>query len=296
MNSLEAGFLLLTSRLGDPNRKILTVPQLRTLAARVRAADIPRENRELNAQDLVQLGYSPEIAGRITALLEDTRQLEYYLSQGRRSHCVPVTRAGERYPLSVRKRLGEDSPGCLWAKGDLDLLDTPCISLVGSRDLRPENHRFAEEAGYQAAKQGYTLVSGNARGADKIAQEACLAAGGSVICVVADRLQSHRLRERVLYLSEEGYDEEFSAQRALSRNRVIHSLSPITLVAQASLHTGGSWNGTVRNLQNCWSKVFCFDDGSQPALELLQLGAVAVDMEDLEDLNALLSGSTSLFD
>ena len=159
--------------------------QFRTLTARVRSADISRENRDLTVRDLVQLGYSAEMATRILSLLSDTQQLEYYLAKGRRSGCVPVTRAGERYPIAVRKRLGEDSPGCLWAKGDLSLLDTPCISLVGSRDLRPENLRFAQTVGLQAAKQGYTLVSGNARGADKTAQEACLAAGGSVICIAA---------------------------------------------------------------------------------------------------------------
>lgn len=270
--------------------------QFRTLTARVRSADISRENRDLTVRDLVQLGYSAEMATRILSLLSDTQQLEYYLAKGRRSGCVPVTRAGERYPIAVRKRLGEDSPGCLWAKGDLSLLDTPCISLVGSRDLRPENLRFAQTVGLQAAKQGYTLVSGNARGADKTAQEACLAAGGSVICIVADQLERHNARDRVLYLSEDAFDEAFSAQRALSRNRVIHCLGAVTLVAQTSDHKGGTWSGTVQNLYRCWSKVCCFHDGSQATEELLQQGAVAVDLEDLEDLNALLTGSSSLFD
>jgi predicted Rossmann fold nucleotide-binding protein DprA/Smf involved in DNA uptake len=296
LKAAEAGFLLLTSRLGDPDRKNLTVAQFRTLTARVRTADISRENRDLTAHDLVQLGYSTEMATRILSLLADTQQLEYYLAKGRRSGCVPVTRAGERYPIAVRKRLGEDSPGCLWAKGDLSLLEKPCISLVGSRDLRPENRIFAQTVGLQAAKQGYTLVSGNARGADKTAQEACLAAGGSVICVVADQLELHRTKDRVLYLSEDAFDEAFSAQRALSRNRVIHCFGAVTLVAQTSDHKGGTWSGTLQNLHRCWSKVCCFRDGSQAADELLQQGAVAVNLEDLEDLNALLSGSTSLFD
>ena len=296
MKPAEAGFLLLTSRLGNPDRKTLTVAQFRTLTARVRAGDISGEDRDLTDRDLVRLGYSAEMATRILSLLADTQQLEYYLAKGRRSGCVPVTRAGERYPIAVRKRLGEDSPGCLWAKGDLSLLDTPCISLVGSRDLRPENLRFAQTVGLQSAKQGYTLVSGNARGADKTAQEACLAAGGSVICVVADQLEKHRPKERVLYLAEDAFDEAFSAQRALSRNRVIHCLGAVALVAQTSDHKGGTWSGTVQNLHRCWSKVCCFRDGSQATAELLQQGALAVDMEDLEDLPTLISGRISLFD
>ena len=87
------------------------------------------------------------------------------------------------------------------------------VALVGSRELREENWKFAAEVGRQAALQGYVLVSGNARGADRTAQEACLAAGGKVICVVADDLWKQPLRENILYLSEDDFEEGFSAQR-----------------------------------------------------------------------------------
>lgn len=296
MNAREEGFLLLTSQLGDPERKPLTVAQLRTLAERVRAASFPEKDRELDASDLVALGYSREAAQRICGLLEEKELLEYYLYKGRRAQCVPLTRAGELYPGLVRRRLGEDSPGCIWAKGDTALLRTPCIALVGSRDLGGENRAFAREAGIQAAKQGFALVSGNARGADKTAQEACLAAGGKVICVVADRLEKHRSKDRVLYLSEDGFDEVFSAQRALSRNRVIHCLGAITLVAQATLHSGGTWNGTSQNLRAQWSGVCCFDDGSEASAELCRMGARPVTARQLEDLEKLCREHISLFD
>ena len=287
MNPREAGFLLLTSRLGDPERKPLTVPQLRKLALRVRSASAEDADRELEMKDLTALGYSREQAAQMLRLLEDRELLEYYLQKARRAGCVPLTRAGEGYPLRLRKRLGEDSPGCLWAKGDQSLLNTPCVALVGSRELNPQNREFARKAGICAAQQGFTLVSGNARGADKTAQDACLKAGGSVICVVADSLTEHPQKPNVLWLSEDGYEEEFSAQRALSRNRVIHSLGSLTLVAQASLGTGGTWNGTVRNLSSLWSDVYCFRDGSEAADQLCAMGAQRVDLEDLDNLAAL---------
>ena len=292
----EYGFLLLTSGLGDPERKPLTMAQLRELVKRSGQMKRRETSRDVDVYDFVSIGYSPKFAQRIVGLLHDEPLLYYYLSKARKAKCTPVTRATDNYPLILRKRLALDCPGCLWAKGDLSLLETPMISLVGSRDLHPENRVFAEEVGRQAAKQGYTLVSGNARGADKTAQQACLANGGSVICVVADSLNMHSCKERVLYLSEDGYDVAFSAQRALSRNRIIHALGAITLVAQATLHTGGSWNGTVRNLQGQWSKVFCFDDGSRAAYELQQLGALPVNLADLSDYAQLAEGTYSLFD
>ena len=244
-------------------------------------------HRELQKEDLVRLGYSVEMAVRIVELLKDQAILDYYLAKGRRFGCVPLTRTGENYPLRVRKSLGDDSPGCLWAKGDLSLLETPKVALVGSRELREENRVFAEEVGKQAALQGYTLVSGDARGADRTAQESCLYYGGRVISVVADQLAKHPVRENVLYLSEDGFDLAFSAQRALHRNRVIHCLGMCTFVAQCRLKKGGTWDGTEKNLQNCWSSVYCLRDDSPASKELEQMGVALITPEDLGDIAAL---------
>lgn len=296
MKPREEGFLLLTSALGDPRRKPLTVAQFRELTARVSTMETPRENRRMVVSDLVALGYGEEMAGRILMLLRDKEALEYYVYQGAKRGCLPITRVSEGYPLRVRQMLGEDSPGCLWAKGDKALLGKPCVSLVGSRELREENRRFAEEAGRQAALQGYVLVSGNARGADKTAQQACLEAGGSVISILADALESHSEKERVLYLSEDSYDLGFSAQRAHSRNRVIHAISPLVLVAQSSSRTGGTWKGTERNLRLGWSRVCCFDDGSEASRAMEAAGAMTVEMEALRDLPALENTPNNLFD
>lgn len=296
MNGPEAGFLLLTSNLGNPERKTLTTAQLRTLAERVKDAPQKREERELEAADLTALGYGTDMARRILGLLEEEALLQHYLHRGRKLGCDPVTRLGEAYPPELRKRLGLDAPGCLWAKGDLSILNSPMVSLVGSRDLAAANQGFAMEAGRQAARQGYTLVSGNARGADRIAQNACLRAGGRVISIVADELAKQPAMERILYLSEDGYDEPFSAQRALSRNRCIHALGSRTFVAQCGYRMGGTWDGTVKNLRFGWSGVFCFDDGS-PAVALLeQMGAELIGIDALAEFESLQTGEKSLFD
>ena len=113
-------------------------------------------------------------------------------------------------------------------------------------------------------------------------------AGGRVISVVADTLTGHSQRENLTYVSEDGFSEEFSAQRALSRNRVIHALGRIVFVAQCSLGTGGTWDGTTRNLRQGWSPVACFRDGSPACRELEQMGAYLVGLEDLQELGELM--------
>lgn len=295
MTGRETGFLLLTSQLGNPDRKVLTPAQLRVLAQRSRDLDVSDPNRDLTWRDLIALGYSPEMARRIVGLLEERELLEYYCLQAKKAGCVALTRVTAKYPGTVRSKLGLDSPGCLWAKGDLSLLQLPAVSLVGSRDLQPQNREFARMVGREAARQGYVLISGNARGADKEAQEACLQAGGQVIAVVADSLQSHKPRENMLYLSEDGFDHPFSAQRAISRNRCVHTMGRHTFVAQSGYQTGGTWDGTVKNLRHGWSPVHCYDDGT-PAMELLiQMGAQRIREDQLADFDRLPKPAPGLF-
>ena len=166
---------------------------------------------------------------------------------------------------------------------------------MGSRELREENRRFAEAVGYRAAEQGLTLVSGNARGADRAAQEACLDAGGRVISVVADELSRQPVRRNLLYVSEEDFDAPFSAQRALSRNRCIHALGRIVFVAQAETGRGGTWDGTAENLRKKRSPVYCLEDGSAGSLALEKMGAVLISIDDLQDFRSLSDPQISIF-
>lgn len=283
MNPREKGFLLLGSHLGDPYRKPLPPVQLRTLAQRVQAMEKPAENRELTQKDLISLGYGQEMATRILSLLGQEDVLDYYLHRAKQAGCTPLTWVSAGYPGLLRKRLGLDSPGCLWVKGDVSLLEKPAVSLVGSRDLEPENRWFAEAVGIMAAEKDFVLVSGNARGADRAAQDACLETGGKVISIVADRLDRQKSHKNILFISEDGFSEGFSPQRALSRNRLIHSLGLVTFVAQSGLEKGGTWDGTVKNLRSGWSPVAVFRDGSEASLELEQMGAWLMGKEELRD-------------
>lgn len=295
MKLTEQGFLLLTSHLGNPERRPLSPPQLRLLTSRMAQMPKPMEDGPLDPRHLIALGLDWELSERIVMLLEETELLQWYLQRGRRLGCTPVTRADPRYPARLRRRLGPESPGCLWVKGDISFLSIPAAALVGSRDLNPRNREFASRMGIQAATQGIALVSGNARGADTVGQTACLAAGGQVICVIADSLAAKQERPRMLYISEEDYDAPFSAQRALHRNRVIHALGEVTVAAQCTYKKGGTWDGSIANLRYGYTPLCCFRDGSPASLELEQMGAKLIGPGDLSDLGAL-SRTGSLFE
>jgi len=295
LTGAEQGFLLLTSCLGDPDRKPLTVPQIRELRNRIAGKKADEPDREMVAEDLLRLGYRQDMAERILSLLGERERMARYVSRAARKGCVVITPVSSLYPQRLMNGLGGECPGCIWAKGELSLLGLPAISLVGSRELYGKNEAFSREVGKQAALQGYVLISGNARGADRCAQDACLEHGGKVISIVADELDCMTKRDGMLYLSEDGFDLPFTAQRALSRNRLIHAMGEKTFVAQSSFQTGGTWSGTANNLKRNMSPVFVFDDGSLAARELIQMGAAAVTAEELKDIRSLQKDTFSLF-
>ena len=165
------------------------------------------------------------------------------------------------------------------------MLNGPFVSLVGSRKLREEGRNLAERVGRLAAEEGYVLVSGGASGADSAAQAACLERGGSVIVFTPGELSGVSVPEGSLYCSEEGFALEFSPARALNRNRLIHAMGEMTIVAQCDHEHGGTWKGSLENLRNSYSPLFVRRDDSEGVAGLLRNGAL--ELGELHSLHSL---------
>lgn len=271
----------------------LSLAQARELSRRARAAGIGEEDplRDVTVKDVRRLGYSEYEAGHIVSLLGRERQLDGYLLAAEKADVAVITRLDARFPQRLREQLGARCPAALFCRGDLRLLQRPCISVVGSRHLASPGAQFAAQAGRLAAREGFTLCSGDAMGADRTAQEACLSNGGSVLIFPATELVYCPVRENVLYAAEGGFELGFSAQRALGRNRFIHAMGEKTLVAQTGFGKCGTWSGSLDNLQHEYSPLFVFDDGSEGARALCARGATPV--QALTSLQALTPAQLS---
>ena len=293
MRQTERGLLLLCCPLGDAMAGALSLAQARELSRRARAAGIGEEDpfRDVTVKDVRRLGYSEYEAGHIVSLLGRERQLDGYLLAAEKAGVTVITRLDNRFPRKLREQLGARCPAALFCRGDLRLLQRPCISVVGSRHLASPGAQFAAQAGRLAAREGFTLCSGDAMGADRTAQEACLSNGGSVLIFPATELVYCPARENVLYAAEGGFELGFSAQRALGRNRFIHAMGEKTLVAQTGFGKGGTWSGSLDNLQHEYSPLFVFDDGSEGARALCARGATPV--QALTSLQALTPAQLS---
>ena len=297
MTGAERGFLLLCGSLGRQDRPVLTLRQFRLLGRRALMENQPSLDGEVTEKLLLDWGYEAPMARRILGLLSQERELDRYLARAEELGIGVLTRISQDYPEELRRTLGQEAPAVLFYYGNPALFLGRRISLVGTREPEAADVAFAREAGTQAARQGYTLVSGNARGCDREGQRACLAAGGRVVSFLADSLAERRKEasEGVLYCSEDGFDEPFSAQRALSRNRLIHALGEKVLAVHPRLGVGGTWAGCAENLKRGWSPIFLMADGRPGTAALLERGAAAVTREELQDLESLTMGQTRLF-
>ncbi len=287
MRAAERGMMLLCCQLADPKAKPLTLAQFRNLSKRaneMRMAD-GDPMQAVREKDLLRLGYDEAHAERIVQLLSREKQLDRYLSAMERSGISVLTRISEQYPEMLARKLGISCPPVLFAKGDLSLLARRAISVVGSRKLTPEGLAFAQTAGRLIAEEGFALCSGGAEGADRTAQRAAMENGGSAVIFTPQELYKYRAGKDTLYLSEDGFDLPFTAQRALHRNRLIHAMGEKVLVAQVRNGIGGTWSGTVENLRQGYSPVFVHDDDSEGARALMERGATGV--EKLTGISAL---------
>jgi len=88
----------------------------------------------------------------------------------------------ERYPELLRAI--HDPPAVLYCDGLPEPSDRQAVAIVGSRLATPYGLRVTEELARALSRQGFTIVSGFARGIDAAAHCAALAAGGRTIAVL----------------------------------------------------------------------------------------------------------------
>ena len=157
-----------------------------------------------------------------------------------------LTWADDRYPRLLRQI--HDPPLVLFVQGNIDVLDTTQISIIGSRNPSPDGRRNAREFARNLASCGFTITSGLAVGLDTCAHLGALDAAGRTIAVLGSGLDviypacNHSLAGQV---AQKGalVSEYPSGTRPVAinfprRNRIISGLSMGTLVVEATLSSG----------------------------------------------------------
>lgn len=180
------------------------------------------------------------LAGPDLALLAQT---EEWLSQD--SHSL-MTLVDADYPSYLREI--SDPPPILYCLGRRELLNRPCLGIVGSRNATPQGALDAEAFAQDLSQAGMTIVSGLALGIDAAAHRGGLSGLGSSIAVVgtgldrvypaANKNLAHKLAESGLIISEFALGTPPLAGHFPKRNRIISGLSRGVLVVEAAPDSG----------------------------------------------------------
>jgi DNA processing protein len=207
--------------------------------------------------DLLQACQSVIDESRLRRLLGRGFVLDQIFGRWQAQGIWVLSRADADYPRRFKARLREDAPAVIYGCGDVKLLDSCGLALVGSRHMDDALIDDTMTVARLAAKAGKTLISGGAKGIDQIAMGAALRAGGRVSAVLADSLaktaQSREYRDplrdgQLVLISPYDPNATFNASLATQRNKQIYALADTALVVSASFKKGGTWAGAVEQL------------------------------------------------
>ena len=149
----------------------------------------------------------------------------------------------------MRLRSIHDPPAGLFIRGAarLDLLDSPCVAVVGARACSAYGSQVAVELARGLARAGVVVVSGLARGIDAAAHRGALESGATVAVlgcgIDRDYPRAHRslaasIGEIGLIVSEYPPGVEPAPWRFPARNRIVAGLCDATVVVEARERSG----------------------------------------------------------
>ncbi len=153
----------------------------------------------------------------------------------------------DQYPNLLRQIKGY--PFGLFYKGDVSLLQKPCVSVVGSRKASYDADKMCDKLALHLKNKGVSVASGLAFGVDSLIHKACLRHSVKTISVlpscvdkpipISNRMIAHKILEAGgLLISENPPNFNVRPESYVERNRIISGISDRTLVVEAAIKSG----------------------------------------------------------
>ena len=157
-----------------------------------------------------------------------------------------LTWENEGYPRRLMEI--EQPPPVLYLRGELTVEDEWAVAVVGTRNITSYGRQVTEVIAGGLARNGLTVVSGLARGADSVAHQAAISAGGRTIAVLGcgvDQIyppENRRLAEQIInhgaLISDYAPGTAPEGVNFPARNRIISGLSLAVVVTEAGQKSG----------------------------------------------------------
>ena len=159
---------------------------------------------------------------------------------------IAVTYISDEYPDTMKEI--EPPPLVLYCKGDVGLLKSKGIAIVGTRSCSRYGRDVTEKFATDLVKAGFTVISGMARGVDGIAHTTALNLSGKTIAVLASGVEHvyppehldmyKKIEETGLIVSEYKVGVPPNGYQFPERNRIISGLSQGVIVTEAGEKSG----------------------------------------------------------
>lgn len=177
---------------------------------------------------------------------KDAKLLEKYEKYILKNDIKIINILDDNYPAKLKNIYAP--PITIFAKGDISLLSSKAIAIVGSREPSKYGIYVAEKFSKELSKEGITIVSGLARGIDTFAHVGALSSFGKTIAVLGSGIDVVYPKENAKYykeISEKGLIiSEYivgtapESKNFPQRNRIISGLSDGVLVVEARKNSG----------------------------------------------------------
>ena len=248
--------------------------------------------------ELESCGIPARVAQSIFAqagLKEAARDLEASAKAG----CQVVAYSSDDYPPRLKQI--PDPPLVLYVRGEVKVLSSYAVAIVGTRRPTAYGSQVAQRLGRDLAQRQLVIVSGLARGIDSAAHRGALEAKGKTVAVLGSGIdviyprENKRLAEQVVesgaLISEFPPGTSPSPENFPIRNRTLSGLSLCVVVVEAAEYSGSLITARLAVEQN--REVFAVPGNITSAQSfgpnhLIKQGAKLVDewMDVLEEFPA----------
>ncbi|ATX66817.1 DNA-processing protein DprA [Roseinatronobacter bogoriensis] len=167
-------------------------------------------------------------------------EIDLARAKGARMLCLGT----EAYPSTLASI--SDAPPVLWCMGHRAPILRPMVALVGARNASSLGTRMARTLAEGLGHEGYTIVSGLARGVDAAAHHASLKTGTiavmgggvDVIYPTENAVLAAAIADQGLRMSEQPMGLHPQARHFPPRNRIISGLALAVVVVEAAEKSG----------------------------------------------------------
>lgn len=187
------------------------------------------------------------------AYLEELIQKEVWINEidsSEKKGIVILDRSHNQYPEKLKQLA--DPPFALYVKGDISILQSPMISLVGTRSCTEYGREMAFLLAKEAVELGVVVISGLARGIDTAAHQGALSGSsitaGNTIAIIGSGLNkiyppenaslADEISKKGCIISELPLNTPPSKMQFPRRNRLVAVLSMGILLIEAPEKSG----------------------------------------------------------